>query len=1399
MLEKAGGIMCRVVLVLCAIMALSSVAHAVNVQVSYTYDAIGRLNAVNYTSGQQMQYTFDKAGNITKVSAWDGTDPTVAPASITVPVTDPDGAYSVSWKASTTTGVTYAIEEASNTEFTQGLRTAYKGTGLTAPITGRSVGKTYFYRVKASKIGMIDSAWTSGVNGCAVLKVLAAPTTVTTPVNGGTAGFEVRWAASTIPGASYVLQAATDSTFSNPVTVYQGTALSFIITGKASGTTLYYRVKTVLPGYTDSPWKISKVVKVLTSVGTPGALVVPMSDPDGAYTVSWGASSTSGVTYVLEEATDPDFNLERRTAYTGTLLKATITGRASAKIYYYRIIAKKAGAGDSAWLVGLNGCAMNGAVAAPGVPVVPISDPDGGYTVSWAKSATSGVTYTLEEASLTDFSNSSVIYTGTLLSKAITGKSAGTYYYRLKATRTGYTETAWIKGANGCMVKPVVSPPATILVPATGGTEGYTVSWGASPTQNVTYILEEANNLAFTGSTLIYSGSGLSKLITGKIAGSSWYYRVKAYQYGYAASSWKVSGKVSVLTSAGMPGSITVPASDADGSYVVQWTASATPGVTYTLEEATNSAFTAGKRTINGGTGLSVNITGRTRGLTYYYRVLAGKSGYANSIWKTSANGCVILNQVASPGTVTVPATSGNRNVTISWGKSVTDGVTYIVEAASDTSFTYPEQYSGIQNLSLVYWYPYYSQNISATRYFRVKAHKEGYADSAWKTGVNAAKMLSDVLPPAGLTVPSSDPDGAYTVSWNASPTSSVTYVLEEAQDEQFTVGKRTAYTGTGRTYAITARVIGKTYYYRVKAKKTGMGDSIWITHDPSSGLTGVQKIAQGFTGHNLALMTDKTVYSWGNNRYGQVGESLTALPQGVRTSPAQVQGLEDVKDIAAGIYFSAAVKNDGTVWTWGYNNNGQLGDASGVSERFTPQQVPGLSGVIKVAAGYGHVLALKSDGTVWAWGRNYKGELGNGTTSGSLTPIQVPGLSNVKDISAGWYTSLALLENGSVWAWGDNEYGSLGNGSTAMYSNTPVSVSGLPQISAIDAGSVHNLVLATNGSVWAWGGNGNGQVGDGTTVDKRTTPVQVMTNAQQVAAGWSSSFALKSDGSFYAWGGNHDGDLGLGTDTWSYNSPTLVSLNSVQKIFAGGNGLAVMQDGTTRSWGYNWDGAVGDGTLTDRLSPVYVVGPGTNSCQVMDAKTFGIWSFNECDGKDDSGNGRDATIHGTECLAGHNGDALHFSNSANTGYYDKKDWVTLPNITANSITFRAWIKWQQATNYDPAAAIWSVGDHGASFLALFVNSNTGEIRIIQGNNTYSYSGVGDVSDGEWHYVEVIASQTSASFYLDHQLKGMTTLQNPITFANAPHYLSYHQWQNGASSSSRFYGFIDEVQILSSN
>ena len=205
-----------------------------------------------------------------------------------------------------------------------------------------------------------------------------------------------------------------------------------------------------------------------------------------------------------------------------------------------------------------------------------------------------------------------------------------------------------------------------------------------------------------------------------------------------------------------------------------------------------------------------------------------------------------------------------------------------------------------------------------------------------------------------------------------------------------------------------------------------------------------------------------------------------------------QAGSLANVIAIAAGGSHTLALKSDGTVWAWGDNGYGHLGDGT-TTERYTPVQVSGLTGVIAISAGGYHSAALKSDGTVWAWGWNCEGQLGNGTTSDvNPFPVQVSGLTAVKAIAAGANYSKALKSDGTVWAWGAGYYGQLGDGTTVS-KYTPVQVSGLTGVAAIGSGEYqfHSIALKSDGTVWTWGYNYYGQLGDGTTINK-TAPTQV-------------------------------------------------------------------------------------------------------------------------------------------------------------------------------------------------------------------------------------------------------------------------------------------------------------------
>ncbi|MEX2238955.1 MAG: RCC1 repeat-containing protein, partial [Dehalococcoidia bacterium] len=204
------------------------------------------------------------------------------------------------------------------------------------------------------------------------------------------------------------------------------------------------------------------------------------------------------------------------------------------------------------------------------------------------------------------------------------------------------------------------------------------------------------------------------------------------------------------------------------------------------------------------------------------------------------------------------------------------------------------------------------------------------------------------------------------------------------------------------------------------------------------SGLSGVKAVAAGFR-HSLALLSDGTVMSWGADTSGQLGNGATT---GDQASPVAVSGLSSVKAVAGGASHTLALLSDGTVMSWGNDGNGQLGNGATTGDQAAPVAVSGLSGVRAIAAGIYHSLALLSDGTVMSWGADTSGQLGNGATTGNqAAPVAVSGLSGVKAIAGGGTHSLARLSNGTVMSWGSDTYGQLGNGATTGNQAAPVAV----------------------------------------------------------------------------------------------------------------------------------------------------------------------------------------------------------------------------------------------------------------------------------------------------------------------------------------------------------------------
>jgi alpha-tubulin suppressor-like RCC1 family protein len=302
---------------------------------------------------------------------------------------------------------------------------------------------------------------------------------------------------------------------------------------------------------------------------------------------------------------------------------------------------------------------------------------------------------------------------------------------------------------------------------------------------------------------------------------------------------------------------------------------------------------------------------------------------------------------------------------------------------------------------------------------------------------------------------------------------------------------------------------------------------------------------------------------------------------------------------IAAGYSHTCAIAKPGGVKCWGYNGHGELGDGTTSSHR-TPVAVLRLGKRVRsLAAGVGVTCAVTSAGGVKCWGSNDHGELGDGTTTDRHEPVAVSGLADgVRAVVAGEALSCALTIAGAVKCWGYNHYGELGDGTTADR-RTPVAVNALARVSAIAVGYLHACALTTAGGVKCWGYNGYGQLGDGTTIN-RHVPVDVAGLAHGVVAitaGGGHSCALTSRGGVVCWGSNYVGELGDGTTTRRLTPVSVAGLaRGIAAIAAGGeaHGCALTTGGSVECWGYNGYGQVGDGTTTDRHAPVAVSGLAT-------------------------------------------------------------------------------------------------------------------------------------------------------------------------------------------------------------
>ena len=350
----------------------------------------------------------------------------------------------------------------------------------------------------------------------------------------------------------------------------------------------------------------------------------------------------------------------------------------------------------------------------------------------------------------------------------------------------------------------------------------------------------------------------------------------------------------------------------------------------------------------------------------------------------------------------------------------------------------------------------------------------------------------------------------------------------------------------------------------------------------------------------NSGLTVTPALWNWGRNTDGQLGINATTN----RTTPVTTfAGGTNWKQVAAGNNHTAAIKTDGTLWTWGRNNDVQLG-INATGSRTTPVTTfSGGTNWKSVAGGYGHTAAIKTDGTLWVWGRNNNGQLGVVDNSSRNIPVTTfAGGSSWKSVACG-DISAAIKTDGTLWTWGLNSNGQLGINNTTTPKNTPVTTFlGGNNWKSVDCGRNHTVAIKTDGTLWTWGRNEFGQLGINVagTTENRTTPVTTFlggTNWKSVAGGEFHTAAIKTDGTLWVWGRNADGQLGINNIDNRTTPVTTFAGGTNWKYVACGyeHTVAIKTNGTLWTWGINASGQLGINDTATRSIPVTTFLGGNN------------------------------------------------------------------------------------------------------------------------------------------------------------------------------------------------------------
>lgn len=561
------------------------------------------------------------------------------------------------------------------------------------------------------------------------------------------------------------------------------------------------------------------VAKVENVPSAPATITAPANDPDGVYAVTWVASATTSVDhYQLYEAIDSTFT-NPTLVYDGPATTTSLSGKAVG-FYYYRVRACAAEL-CSDFTVTPSNTFVGVIPGAPGTLTVPATNDSGSYALGWGSSTGDLTEYQLYESTVPDFSTVTSVYTGTALTSSVSGRLSGTYYYRVRACYKSGIESvcgAYTNGANSTVVDRIPQIPTSITVPTIESDGAYPVSWGMADGYGkpVSYELYESTDAAFVGEARVYVGTLTATNLTGRMVGTTYYYRVRS------CTDTKCSGFMTAATGVtpdglppGIPGSITVPVSNNTGEFFVTWTTGAGDLSNYELYQADNPAFT-GETLVSDADGkpLEERFYYLPTG-TYYYRVRACNA-IACSSPVEGANPIAVIQPPPVPLSISAPATDGDGTYTVSWIGA--GGATFthyeLTEAsASGSSIVY----SGVAE-SFDISYRENDQYTYSLRACSVDACSSSISTMVSVTLLSGFSIQYQSLPEFNYT-------GGYTVSWSAtyaggSMPSITSFILEESTSSSFVTvsGRYTVQPGASNSGSKSvSHTSNGTYYYRVR------------------------------------------------------------------------------------------------------------------------------------------------------------------------------------------------------------------------------------------------------------------------------------------------------------------------------------------------------------------------------------------------------------------------------------------------------------------------------------------------------------------------------------------------------------------------------------------------------